>query len=119
MKTFLTLLVAITSLSAYTLVGVHAKTKCATCPETVNNGSDGLEDSCYQNSGAYRQNRYGSKTGPEGFRCYYNVRTRLHTAFQFDLTVEFSSLQTNGGMNKGSNGACPKTVGTGTGCSCT
>jgi hypothetical protein len=34
MKTFLTLLAAIISLSAYTLVGVHAT--CAICPTSMN-----------------------------------------------------------------------------------
>ncbi|KIK76366.1 hypothetical protein PAXRUDRAFT_436288 [Paxillus rubicundulus Ve08.2h10] len=34
MKTFLTLLAAIASLSAYTLVGVHAL-KCAICPSSL------------------------------------------------------------------------------------
>ncbi|KAF8838195.1 hypothetical protein BDN67DRAFT_971883 [Paxillus ammoniavirescens] len=37
MKAFLTLLVAITSLSAHTLVGVHAK--CAACPTTLKNNA--------------------------------------------------------------------------------
>ncbi|KIJ07702.1 hypothetical protein PAXINDRAFT_173343 [Paxillus involutus ATCC 200175] len=34
MKAFLTLLAVITSLSAYTLAGVHAK--CAYCPDILN-----------------------------------------------------------------------------------
>jgi hypothetical protein len=36
MKTFLTLLAAITSLSAYTFVGVHAE--CAICPDVLQSG---------------------------------------------------------------------------------
>ncbi|KAF8837439.1 hypothetical protein BDN67DRAFT_983246 [Paxillus ammoniavirescens] len=38
MKTFLTLLAAITSLSAYTLECVHAEVVCAICPDTMGGG---------------------------------------------------------------------------------
>ncbi|KIJ10725.1 hypothetical protein PAXINDRAFT_172082 [Paxillus involutus ATCC 200175] len=69
MKTFLTLLAAITSLSAYTLVGVHAL--CPICPNTMNDV--GLYNHCTLNG--ISQNRY--KT-PEGFvlSCSYGVRAR-------------------------------------------
>ncbi|KIK78454.1 hypothetical protein PAXRUDRAFT_163963 [Paxillus rubicundulus Ve08.2h10] len=51
MKTFLTLLTAITSLSVYTLVGVHAA-GCATCPASVS--GMGVTGKCHPASGVTR-----------------------------------------------------------------
>ncbi|KIK96524.1 hypothetical protein PAXRUDRAFT_138237 [Paxillus rubicundulus Ve08.2h10] len=70
MKTFLTLLVAITSLSASTLVGVHAE--CAVCPPTL--GDAAPYTACTQD-GITACGRY-KKTGGSKVRCYYNVRAR-------------------------------------------
>ncbi|KIK78066.1 hypothetical protein PAXRUDRAFT_775000 [Paxillus rubicundulus Ve08.2h10] len=79
MKTFFTLLATIISLSAYTIVGVHAN--CTICPKTV--CSAGFNSKCTQSNGditrcrciflipvilfdpgsTYRQNRYLIKKG--------------------------------------------------------
>jgi hypothetical protein len=48
MKTFLTLLAAITYLSAYTLVGVYAK--CAICPTSTGGGFN-LVNKCTDTKG--------------------------------------------------------------------
>ncbi|KIK76428.1 hypothetical protein PAXRUDRAFT_429621 [Paxillus rubicundulus Ve08.2h10] len=57
MKTFLTLLAAIISLSAYTLVGVHAK--CAICPKTVAGAP--LKSQCTQSGGDITRCQTGTK----------------------------------------------------------
>ncbi|KIJ15162.1 hypothetical protein PAXINDRAFT_169327 [Paxillus involutus ATCC 200175] len=49
MKTFLTLLAAITSLSAYTLVGVHAT--CAICPPSTGGMSLATGSGCTDSKG--------------------------------------------------------------------
>ncbi|KAF8835695.1 hypothetical protein BDN67DRAFT_404036 [Paxillus ammoniavirescens] len=70
MKTFLTLLAAIASLSAYTLVGVHAN--CALCPTTIEGRS--FASRCADKAGkitcTYEQQGQSSR------HCYYDVRTR-------------------------------------------
>ncbi|KIK73545.1 hypothetical protein PAXRUDRAFT_178145 [Paxillus rubicundulus Ve08.2h10] len=74
MKTSLTRLIVTISLSAYTLVGVHAK--CPLCPASV--GGVALTKRC-TNSGTYRQSRYQKlPVGPGGWirHCEYDVRIR-------------------------------------------
>ncbi|KIK73144.1 hypothetical protein PAXRUDRAFT_836315 [Paxillus rubicundulus Ve08.2h10] len=66
MKTFLTLLAAMTSLSAYTLVGVHAT--CATCPPSA--GDLALATRCVDNNGITICNY--EKAGITSRHCYYN-----------------------------------------------
>ncbi|KAF8835379.1 hypothetical protein BDN67DRAFT_975356, partial [Paxillus ammoniavirescens] len=56
MQFFLTLLASIASLSAYTLVGVHALTACTTCPSSI--GGRALVSRCVNNkSVTYCQTR--------------------------------------------------------------
>ncbi|KIK72727.1 hypothetical protein PAXRUDRAFT_836385 [Paxillus rubicundulus Ve08.2h10] len=95
MKTFLTLLATISSLSTYTLVGVHASTKCAICPSSLNGA--GLYYGC-----SYKGNtacRYLISGTSQMIGCYYD--------------------DSKGTVTQGSNRAlCPKTVNTGTGNAC-
>ncbi|KAF8840008.1 hypothetical protein BDN67DRAFT_676803 [Paxillus ammoniavirescens] len=90
MKTFLTLLTAITSLSAYTLVGVHAK--CPNCPAAV--GGVNLHYKC---------------TIADTTTCQYQKTGRMIK----NLSCYYS---TNGSLNSGSDASCPKTVQTGNTC---
>ncbi|KIK90685.1 hypothetical protein PAXRUDRAFT_831479 [Paxillus rubicundulus Ve08.2h10] len=70
MKTFLTLLAAITSLSAYTLVGVHG---CVTCPDHLK-GKANLVTGCTDGSGV-TSCEYQKKMDPFRY-CQWNVRSR-------------------------------------------
>ncbi|KIK81478.1 hypothetical protein PAXRUDRAFT_756784 [Paxillus rubicundulus Ve08.2h10] len=71
MKTFLTLLAAITSLSAYTLVGVHA---CPVCPHVNDQSakakcvSSDLKTSCTYNHGIHAS---------QDLTCIYGLRGSL------------------------------------------
>ncbi|KIK72310.1 hypothetical protein PAXRUDRAFT_836488 [Paxillus rubicundulus Ve08.2h10] len=87
MKTFLTLLATIISLSAYTLVGVRAK--CPICPGSV--AGTALGNQCTFNgitACQYPNDHVGAVRNP--IYCYYNE---------------------NGSLDKDSN-YCPKTVNT-------
>ncbi|KAF8835693.1 hypothetical protein BDN67DRAFT_974997 [Paxillus ammoniavirescens] len=88
MKTFLTLLAAITSLSAYTLVGVHAN--CAVCPTSIDGRQ--LANRCIDEAGTticqYEKQSKSSR------HCYYK----------------------NGAFQQGSNYLCPDNVEMGNAC---
>ncbi|KAF8837250.1 hypothetical protein BDN67DRAFT_973233 [Paxillus ammoniavirescens] len=90
MKTFLTLLTVITSLSAYTLVGVHAR--CPNCPATV--GGVKLTSKCIS----------GGTTS-----CKYKTNVRMSP----DLACSYNNL---GYLNDGSDTPCAKYVKMGTTC---
>ncbi|KIK73842.1 hypothetical protein PAXRUDRAFT_167493 [Paxillus rubicundulus Ve08.2h10] len=112
MKTFFTLLATIMSLSAYTIVGVHAN--CAICPKAV--GGAGFNSRCTQSNGditrcrcvflipvilfdpggTYRQNRYLIKKGGASYWCFYDQNG-------------------NSDSDRSSN-LCPSRVGTGSQC---
>ncbi|KAF8836380.1 hypothetical protein BDN67DRAFT_1014748 [Paxillus ammoniavirescens] len=74
MKTFLTLLTAITSLSAYTLMGVHAG--CPICLTSV--GGAAFRNRCTVNGLTACQYQVMEKNKPPGavIYCYYDMRTR-------------------------------------------
>ncbi|KIK93791.1 hypothetical protein PAXRUDRAFT_828617 [Paxillus rubicundulus Ve08.2h10] len=91
MKTFLTLLAGIISLSAYTLLGVHAK--CAICPYTVN--AQTLVGSCPTDH-KYTACRYGNGVVPK-YNCFYKP---------------------NGARDADSDSACPDNTNTGNDCQC-
>ncbi|KIK79849.1 hypothetical protein PAXRUDRAFT_160148 [Paxillus rubicundulus Ve08.2h10] len=76
MKTVLSLLAIITSLSAYTLVCVHAK--CAMCPSTMYGWF------LFDPGGAYCQSRY-QPIGVDKITCPYGVR--VNTPYQSDLVM--------------------------------
>ncbi|KAF8838664.1 hypothetical protein BDN67DRAFT_971213 [Paxillus ammoniavirescens] len=92
MKTFLTLLAVITSLSAYTLVGVHAG--CAHCPKTLSSGAS-LTSSCTNADRSITSCVYAS--GKSTLNCAYTSK---------------------GVIKKGSNVACPASVHTDGPCGC-
>ncbi|KIJ06637.1 hypothetical protein PAXINDRAFT_20170 [Paxillus involutus ATCC 200175] len=94
MKNFLTLLAAIASLSAYTLVGVHAA--CATCPKTMSGGWGWLF--LFDPGDAYRQGRYQKNRKGASLWCYYDSNANLNT--------DRSSAGCGGGAKKTST--CPK-----------
>ncbi|KAF8837116.1 hypothetical protein BDN67DRAFT_230463 [Paxillus ammoniavirescens] len=73
MKTFLTLLVAITSLSAYTLVGVHAG--CAICPETMFGW--GLSSQCVPTGGDITRCEYQEHGTGSSLWCYFDSNGTL------------------------------------------
>ncbi|KIK80162.1 hypothetical protein PAXRUDRAFT_159379 [Paxillus rubicundulus Ve08.2h10] len=117
MKSFLTLFAAIISLGAYTLVGVHAG--CAVCPTPSHEAGFKFRDQCITDGITTQCSRY-QNNGPNGsfLYCYYNVRTRSYSAFQFDLTIEFSFLKPHGSRDiKGSDARCPESVQMGKSCS--
>ncbi|KIK74032.1 hypothetical protein PAXRUDRAFT_836090 [Paxillus rubicundulus Ve08.2h10] len=89
MRTFLTL-AAITSLSAYTLVGVHAK--CAICPSKVDGRSS--TSRCTSSTGITTC-RY-EPAGQSGRYCYYNNQ---------------------GVLQQDSSSKCPASANTGNNCS--
>ncbi|KAF8838665.1 hypothetical protein BDN67DRAFT_971217 [Paxillus ammoniavirescens] len=70
MKTFLTLLAVITSLSAYTLVGVHAE--CPNCPKALGLSVTWLS-SCTNADRSITSCSYAR--GKSTFNCDYTVRT--------------------------------------------
>ncbi|KAF8834065.1 hypothetical protein BDN67DRAFT_976263, partial [Paxillus ammoniavirescens] len=73
MKNFLTLLAAITSLSAYTLVGVHAM--CAVCPKSMS--SSGLKSQCLTNGGERTRCQYPIKNTKAFLWCYFDSEGTL------------------------------------------
>ncbi|KAF8837185.1 hypothetical protein BDN67DRAFT_973287 [Paxillus ammoniavirescens] len=92
MKTFLTLLAAITSLSAYTLVGVHAG--CAICPTSLS--GEKLYNVC-ATSGKITSCEYKNGVVVK-FHCYYHP---------------------DGTRDKASDTGCLDNVDTGNDCHCT
>ncbi|KIK76122.1 hypothetical protein PAXRUDRAFT_835448 [Paxillus rubicundulus Ve08.2h10] len=90
MKTFLTVLAAITSLSACTLMGVHAK--CALCPSIK--GGQLWSTQCVAN---HNSACLYKRTDESLVYCYYNM---------------------DGAMSGGSHGWCPQTTQTDAGCFC-
>ncbi|KIK80451.1 hypothetical protein PAXRUDRAFT_833520 [Paxillus rubicundulus Ve08.2h10] len=71
MKNLLTLLAAMTSLSAYTLVGVHAT--CAACPPSLGNLASTIR--CVDNKGITFCNY--EKAGITSRHCYYNNKGEI------------------------------------------
>ncbi|KIK74675.1 hypothetical protein PAXRUDRAFT_528806 [Paxillus rubicundulus Ve08.2h10] len=92
MKTFLVLLTTITSLSAYTLVGVQAD--CPVCPPSM--GGVKLHDGCTSNGDTV---------------CWYQL-TNQEGSFRF-CEYEWSGILKLGGAQK-----CPSRVQTGTAANC-
>ncbi|KIK76624.1 hypothetical protein PAXRUDRAFT_832665 [Paxillus rubicundulus Ve08.2h10] len=86
MKTFLTLLAAITSLSAYTLVGVHATMKCSLCPPST--GGVPVYSACTNNKNVTN--------------CQYRIRALTLHCYYND----------NGSLAGGSHSSCPGNMGT-------
>ncbi|KAF8839971.1 hypothetical protein BDN67DRAFT_981380 [Paxillus ammoniavirescens] len=79
MQFFLTLLASIASLSAYTLVGVHALTACTTCPSSV--AGQALVSRCVDSKSItycqYNVNRFLKKPT----FCNYDVCTRTMESY--------------------------------------
>ncbi|KAF8837541.1 hypothetical protein BDN67DRAFT_181841 [Paxillus ammoniavirescens] len=86
MKAFFTLLTAITSLSAYTLVGVHAVNKCSTCPTST--GGVPVWSACVDHTGV---NHCEYRNGAVTLYCYYS---------------------SNGSRTSSSHQSCPKKMDT-------
>ncbi|KIK84894.1 hypothetical protein PAXRUDRAFT_831979 [Paxillus rubicundulus Ve08.2h10] len=75
MRAFLTLLVAITSLSTYTHVGVYAT--CASCPNSI--GGARLNEACRASANAITRCRYTKKPGSFIY-CYYDQNGALDSS---------------------------------------
>ncbi|KIK75034.1 hypothetical protein PAXRUDRAFT_835174 [Paxillus rubicundulus Ve08.2h10] len=88
MKTLLTILATIASLSVYTLVGVHAK--CGACPSSLSNNAV-LSTQCTKKGITKCLYEDGEST----LYCYFNKK---------------------GALQKNSNKACPKNGGTANNC---
>ncbi|KIK78398.1 hypothetical protein PAXRUDRAFT_834581 [Paxillus rubicundulus Ve08.2h10] len=92
MKTFLTLLAAITFLSAHTHVGVHAA--CAICPSVM--GGMNLAEECTQ-------------TTTDGFTTCQYLKSK-------SLPFRFCQFDTVGAILKGGDPSCPHRVKTSVQC---
>ncbi|KIK77090.1 hypothetical protein PAXRUDRAFT_835120 [Paxillus rubicundulus Ve08.2h10] len=90
MKTFVTLLATLASLSAYTIVGVHAQ--CITCRSSMDGAA--LHDTCI--TGDVTTCEYENQAGLS-FYCYYDSQ---------------------GSLRDHSNPSCVKNVGTSKGPTC-
>ncbi|KAF8837171.1 hypothetical protein BDN67DRAFT_228853 [Paxillus ammoniavirescens] len=73
---FLTLLVSIASLSAYTLAGVHAQ--CVSCPSKVSNQPS--SGRCQDKSGGTHCLYGGAQSNPVKLHCYYDNKGKLSSA---------------------------------------
>ncbi|KAF8837995.1 hypothetical protein BDN67DRAFT_972203 [Paxillus ammoniavirescens] len=76
MKSFLTLLVTITSLSAYALAGTDIQIQCGVCPAKLNDpGGSLLVSQCAANGVTTCMYKRSAKHKNAKFFCNYNVCT--------------------------------------------